>query len=232
MTILIIAGYKFITLSELPQLRQFFDHICRQLDLRGTILLSEEGININVAGSEVNIGAFREHLHADLRFADMSFHEGYSDSQPFKRLKVRVKQEIITMRQSGVKVTEGRAPCVSPEMLKQWLDEKRDITLLDTRNGFEVDYGTFVGAADFRLKQFGDFPEVANKLERDKPVVMFCTGGVRCEKAAIYLLDQGFSEVYQLDGGILGYFTRVGGSHYQGGCFVFDERSVVNPETY
>ncbi len=166
----------------------------------------------------------------DERFADLSFRESFSQSISFKRLKVKIKKEIITMNQPGIHPEQARAPSISPQELKQWLDEKREVILLDTRNEFEVNYGSFNSAMHLGLKNFSEFPDAVKTLKCDKPVVMFCTGGIRCEKAALSMFNQGFSEVYQLDGGILNYFSQVGQAHYQGGCFVFDDRVVVQAE--
>ena len=227
-----IAGYRFITLTALGDLQSTLRVLCVERQLKGTILLSEEGININLAGREENISAFKTFLNQDARFAGMNFHVTYSDSLPFRQLKIKVKKEIITLRQPEVSVTCGRAPSIAPETLKQWLDEKKEITLLDTRNDFEVQFGTFNGAINPDIDKFGELPALLDTVPKSQPIVMFCTGGIRCEKAAIYFINHGFSEVYQLDGGILGYFAKVGGDHYAGECFVFDERVTVNPSSF
>lgn len=228
MQILNIAGYKFIVLDELDKLRQCFLDQCKKLALKGTILLSEEGINVSLAGQSVNMHAFKTYLREDPRFADMTFHETYSSAQPFQRLKIKLKKEIITLRQPETAPNKNRAPSISPELFKQWLDEKRDITILDTRNDYEIQFGTFEKAQNLHLNHFGDFSAALPKIPSEKPIVMFCTGGIRCEKAALYLLNQGYSNVYQLEGGILNYFAKVGGAHYQGECYVFDERIAVD----
>lgn len=226
-----IAGYKFLVLTNLPDLQKEFREAALRLNLRGTVLLSEEGININLSGCADRICDFKQWLAQDSRFDDMNFHEYAIEQQVYQRLKIKIKNEIITLRKPGVDVTQQRAPAVSPAQLKQWLDEKRDITLLDTRNDFEVGFGTFENAVNLHLNNFGEFPEQSTTVDKQKPVVMFCTGGIRCEKAALYMLGHGYQEVYQLDGGILGYFNQVGGAHYQGGCYVFDERESVSPES-
>jgi len=228
MQILHIAGYKFIALSQLDNLCEQLQAECAALELKGTILLSEEGINLSLAAQPQAIQSFQTFLKKDDRFANISFHETYAPEVPFKKLKVKVKKEIITLKKPELNFTEKRAPHLSPTVLKQWLDEKRNITLLDTRNHYEVQFGTFAGATDLHLKDFSEFPDAIHHIEKDQPIVMFCTGGIRCEKAAIHMLDQGYNEVYQLDGGILGYFAEVGGMHYEGECFVFDERISVD----
>jgi UPF0176 protein len=219
-----IAGYKFIPLDELPTLRTNLLNVCQSLALKGTLLLSNEGINIFLAGTVNNISAFKSHLHTDTRFADITFRVSYSDTIPFKRLKIKLKKEIITLRQSHIDATKQRAPSLSPETFKQWLDEQRDITILDTRNEYETQLGTFQQALDLHLNDFCEFPNAKDQIPSDKPIVMFCTGGIRCEKASLLLLSQGYKEVYQLDGGILNYFEKVGSAHYTGSCFVFDDR--------
>lgn len=229
MQILNIAGYKFIALSyDLNALRNHLVTKCGELELKGTILLSSEGINLSLAGSLPNTMSFMSHLKTDLRFADIRFHETFSETIPFNTLKVKLKKEIITLNKSEVNAVQMRAPSLTPEDFKQWLDEKRDLTLLDTRNDYEVRFGTFTGAKNLHLNDFGEFPEALADVDKDKPIVMFCTGGIRCEKAALYMLHHGYSHIYQLDGGILGYFAKVGGAHYTGECFVFDERVALD----
>lgn len=229
MQILNIAGYKFTVLNQLDTLRETFLEKCRSLNLMGTILLSKEGINISMAGAPREIETFKEYLESTNAFQDMRFHETYSEAQPFKRLKVKLKKEIITMNQPCVNALNTRAPSVAPETLKEWLDENRDIVVLDTRNDYEVRFGAFSKALNLHIDSFCEFPEAASKIEKDKTIVMYCTGGIRCEKAALYMMDQGYNKVYQLEGGILNYFAKVGGEHYDGDCFVFDERIAVDP---
>lgn len=228
MHILNIAGYKFIHLQDKENLHQDLLEKCSALQLKGTILLSDEGINLSLAGMIENINAFKIYLRQDSRFLEMTFRESYSVDQPFKRLKIKLKKEIITLRQPEASPTEKQAENITPETFKQWLDEKRNITILDTRNDYEVRFGSFVGAINLHLKHFTDFPAAIEKIEKDKPIVMFCTGGIRCEKAALYMLTQGYPSVYQLEGGILNYFAKVGQTHYEGECFVFDERTSVD----
>lgn len=230
MRILNIAGYKFISLTDLASLQLSLSDITKSLSLKGTILLSLEGININLAGLPENIHDFLKFLKDDSRFSDMNFHESDSTEQPFKELKIKLKKEIITFRQPEANPATQRAPDISPAEFKQWLDEKRDITLIDTRNDYEIRFGTFKNAINLHLSDFSQLPDSVSQLDQNKPVVMFCTGGIRCEKAALYMLNNGFDSVYQLDGGILGYFRKVGGEYYEGECFVFDERVSVDTD--
>jgi UPF0176 protein len=223
-----ITGYKFIRLAELSILQDSLLEKVKDLSCRGTILLSTEGININLSGLPENIRAFQAYLWDDARFSNMIFRENYSAAFPFKQMKVKVKAEIITLNKPEIQVEKNRAPSLSPQELKSWLDEKRDVTILDTRNDYEVRFGTFENATHLNLKNFSEFPEESDVLSKEKPVVMFCTGGIRCEKAALHLLNAGFPEVYQLEGGILNYFAQVGGEHYRGECFVFDQRVALS----
>src|SRR5580704_13551415 len=192
MQILNIAGYKFISLNEVEALRLSFLTHCVNLELKGTILLSKEGININLAGTIPHIETFIAFLKNDLRFRDISFHETYSSTPPFNRLKIKLKNEIITLRKPEANPVKKRAPSISPEILKQWLDEKRDITLFDTRNDYEVRFGTFKDAIHLPISDFSELPSSLNALSRDKTIVLFCTGGIRCEKAALYLLKEDY----------------------------------------
>jgi UPF0176 protein len=186
MPILNIASYKFITLNDIALLRETLLSFCTAHQLKGTILLSAEGINLNLAGTQENIHLFIHQLHQDTRFADMRFRETWSESQPFKRMKVKLKKEIITLRQEAVQAVAQRAPSISPSELKTWLDEQREMILLDTRNDYEIEMGTFSGAVNLALQDFCQFGDASRQLEKNKPIVMFCTGGIRCEKAALH----------------------------------------------
>jgi UPF0176 protein len=233
-----IAAYKFVTFNDTVERRASFQAICHDLDLKGTILLTPEGINLFLAGTRNNIDNFLNWLRKDARFADIEVKESLSNEQPFNRMLVKLKKEIITMRHPLIQPELGRAPSVKAPDLKRWLDQGHDdlgkpVVMVDTRNAFEVDVGTFENTIDYRIHKFSEFPEVIarHKPELDgKTVVTFCTGGIRCEKAAIHMQNIGYDSVYQLDGGILKYFEEVGGAHYQGDCFVFDRRTALNPE--
>lgn len=229
MQILNIAGYKFIPLMDLSALKEHLLEVCNRLTIKGTILLSSEGININLAGILDSIIDFKTELKKDSRFVTISFKESMSEDIPFQQMKVKIKPEIITMRTDTVSPEQtSRAPSLEPEELKAWLDAGRDITLLDTRNDYEVRFGTFRNAINLRINDFSEFPKASETVSHAKPIVMFCTGGIRCEKAALHMLSQGYSDIYQLHGGILNYFEKVGGDHYDGECFVFDKRVALN----
>ena len=233
-----IAAYKFITFDDTAEKRPAFRARCEELHLKGTILLTPEGINLFLAGLRPQINAFLAWLRADARFADIAVKESYSRKQPFNRMLVKLKAEIITMKHPLIKPEEGRAPAVAPATLKRWLDRGHDdagkpVVMLDTRNAFEVDVGTFTDTVDYRITKFTEFPDVIAAHKEDfagKTIVTFCTGGIRCEKAAIHMQNVGFDNVYQLEGGILKYFEEVGGAHYTGDCFVFDYRTALSPE--
>ena len=236
--ILNISTYKFVPLADTTALRDTLAARALALSLKGTILLAEEGINLFVAGPAQAVRSFISQLQTDARFADIAPKESWSASQPFRKMLVKVKGEIIRMNHPAIQPAQGRAPAVDAQTVKRWLDqghddEGRPVVTLDTRNTYEVDEGTFAGAIDWRLNKFTEFPGAlqAHKAElADKTVISFCTGGIRCEKAAIYMRESGLPHVYQLEGGILKYFEETGGAHYQGGCFVFDERRALAPD--
>ncbi len=230
-----IAAYKFVTMTGLPELRESLKELCQHEKLRGTILLSEEGINLFVAGERAGIDALLEKLRGMPQLADIPVKESFSDELPFNRMLVKIKKEIIAFGVDGIDPRQHTSPRLSAEELKQWLDEGRPVTLLDTRNRFEAAVGTFENAIVAPVDNFRDFPDVVDQLPpeiRQQPVVTFCTGGIRCEKAAPLLEAAGFEEVYQLDGGILKYFEDVGGEHYNGECFVFDKRVALDPQLH
>lgn len=232
-----IAAYKFVTLSDLTGLRAGMLDRCRSMDLKGTILLTEEGINLFLAGTADGVDGFLQWLRADARFADLEVKFSYSDDVPFRKMLVKIKREIIRMNHPTIRPEAGRAPAVDAKTLARWLeqgvdDEGRPVVTLDTRNAFEVDAGTFKGAIDWRISKFTEFPDAvrAHRAELEgKTIVSFCTGGIRCEKAAIFMAEEGISHIYQLEGGILKYFEEVGGQGYEGNCFVFDERMTLDP---
>lgn len=207
----------------------------RALGLLGTILLAHEGINLFLAGDAPNLRAFVRKLQVDSRFAPLECKESWSESQPFRKLLVKVKREIIRMNHPAIRPADARAPALDARTAARWLAQGRDdagrpVVTLDTRNAFEVDHGTFEGAIDWRLSKFSEFPASldAHRHELEgKTVISFCTGGIRCEKAAIYMRDAGLENVWQLEGGILKYFEETGGAHFRGECFVFDERVAL-----
>ena len=231
MHILNIAAYKFVALDRLPQLRAAFRARGEELGLTGTILVAGAGINLFLAGTATNVEAFLGPLLTDARFASIEIKHSWSAAQPFNRLLVQIKHEIVSMHRPEVNACATPAPRLAPRELKRWLDEGRAVVLLDTRNQFEVDLGTFENTLSLGLKSFSDFPHATPALPehlKDEPIVTFCTGGIRCEKAAPWLISQGFREVYLLEGGILNYFEQCGGAHFRGECFVFDQRVALD----
>lgn len=229
--ILNIAGYKFVELDRLRTLQYRLKNLCLQLKLKGTVLLATEGINIMLAGSLESIENFLQKFSEDKRFADIEFKKSYSVEIPFQRLLVKIKKEIITFNVPEIFPYQFTGPRVNPQQLKEWLDANKDIIILDTRNNCEITLGKFKNALDLGIDNFRDFPQAVKKLPtqlKEKTIVMYCTGGVRCEKASAYMMREGFQNVLQLDGGILKYFAECGDAHYEGKCFVFDERVAVD----
>ncbi|CAM5405032.1 sulfurtransferase [Rhodanobacter lindaniclasticus] len=236
MNIVNLAAYRFVALDDLPALRERVLERAQALALKGTVLLAPEGINLFLAGPRAATDAFMAWLREDARFADLEAKESLSDDVPFGRLRVRLKQEIITMHHPAIRPEGGRAPAVDAPTLQRWLDQGhdddgREVLLLDTRNDYEIDVGKFAQAVDYRLASFTGFPAaVAADRARfaDKTVVSYCTGGIRCEKAALHMQELGIERVHQLEGGILKYLELTDGAHWQGDCFVFDERGAVD----
>lgn len=227
-----ISTYRFAELTELKNLREELQAECKVWGLKGTILLSTEGINLFVAGVAESIDQLVAKLRSIPGLEDLAPKVSLSETQPFNRMLVRLKREIIAFGVEGVRPANYTSPKIAAKELKRWLDEGRPVTLLDTRNDYEVKLGTFKGAIDPDIKTFRGFPDAVRKLPdelKNQPVVMFCTGGIRCEKAGPFMEMEGFKNIYQLDGGILKYFEECGGDHYDGDCFVFDQRVGVDP---
>jgi UPF0176 protein len=237
-TVLNISAYLFVQLDDTASLRERIQTQATSLQLRGTVLLAEEGINLFLAGMPDAVRRMVEWLRQDPRLVALEPKESWSDSVPFRKLLVKVKNEIIRMNHPTIRPQTGRAPAVDAATLARWLDagvddNGRPVVMLDTRNAFEVDHGHFNRTLDWRIEKFSDFPAAvqAHKKElQGKTVVSYCTGGIRCEKAAIYMAEAGVENVLQLDGGILKYFELQGNKHFSGHCFVFDERREVDAQ--
>lgn len=231
-----LAFYRFASLGDstaLVALREELRAYCAGRPYRGTLLLSGEGINGMLSGEEAALREFQAQLETYAPFRGLEYKESWSSGIAFPRMLVKIKKEIIPLGLPHIDPTQKTGRRLAPKDLKAWLDEGRDFLLVDTRNDYEVDYGTFDQALSFPLKNFRDFPAYLDQLPaevKDKPVVMFCTGGIRCEKASVVAMESGYREVYQLDGGILKYFEECGGAHYQGNCFVFDRRIAVDTD--
>ncbi len=233
------AAYLFVPLADAEALTATLHERAKALELRGTILIAEEGINLFLAGSAEGIEDFYRQLKADARFADMRIKYSHSQMQPFARLKAKFKSEIISFRRDdGQPLDYPRAPSVAPATVQRWLrqghdDEGKRVVMLDTRNWQEFAHGTFAGALTLPIAKFTDLPaalEPHREELADATVVSFCTGGIRCEKAALWMQNDGMHNVLQLEGGILGYFEEVGGEGYDGRCFVFDERVALDAQ--
>ena len=234
-----LSAYAFVALDDLTARRDALHHLGVAQGLKGTVLLAEEGINLFVAGPERGVRAWLAGLRKEPRLAALDAKQSWSDALPFRHLRVKIKPEIIRMNQPQVQPGSGRAPAVDAATLARWLDaghddQGRELLLLDTRNGFEVDAGAFTGAIDWRLKKFSDFP-AALAAHRDqlagRTVVSYCTGGIRCEKAALAMRAAGLDPVFQLDGGVLRYFEQLPDApHWRGRCFVFDGRETLGAD--
>lgn len=231
----VAAFYQFTPLPDFRELREPLRALCTSLSVKGTILLAEEGINGTVAGTVEAIDALIAELQTGPlfggRFDNLELKFSLAAAMPFARLKVRLKKEIVTFGNPAADPTCAVGIYVEP---KHWNDlmAAPDTLLVDARNAFEVAMGTFEGAVDPQLTRFGEFKDfVAQKLDPDRHrrIAMFCTGGIRCEKASSYLLSRGFKEVYQLKGGILKYLEGIpqSESRWQGECFVFDDRIAL-----
>lgn len=228
----VCALYKFVTLEDYPALRQPLLDIMEQHGIRGTLLLAQEGINGTVSGTRTGIDSLLAWLRSDSRLADLDHKESYTDNIPFNRPKVKLKKEIVTMGVEGIDPKSVVGTYIAPT---DWNDliSQPDVLLVDTRNNYEVQIGTFKNAINPQTDSFRQFPgyikENFDPAKHNK-IAMFCTGGIRCEKSTAFLKEQGFENVYHLKGGILKYLEEVPEqeSLWEGECFVFDERVAVN----
>ncbi len=235
-TFLNLSAYRFVELNDAQDLAQRIRTQATAHGLKGTVLLAPEGINLFLAGLPQAAHLFMVWLRIDPRFASLQAKESRSETVPFAKLLVKVKAEIIRVNHPTVRPEQGRAHSVDAQTLQKWLDQGHDdegqeVLMLDARNGFEVDHGRFQGAVDWRLDKFSDFTTAALAHQTElqgKTVVSYCTGGIRCEKAALYLQEAGITNAWQLEGGILKYLELTQGQHFEGTCFVFDARRVLD----
>ena len=228
-----IAGYKFEPLVDPVDLVSVYQQKCDELKLKGTMLISKNGINFSLAGTQQATDTIVAFLEEDNRFLYIPLKVTYSETQPFRRMKVRLKKEIISLGRKDINPRELTGERISPQDLKSLLDNKEDVLVLDTRNEYETRVGKFKNAIDLNLDTFRDFPEAIESLPeeyKDKQIVMYCTGGIRCEKASAVMMKAGFADVKQLEGGVLDYFKETGGAYWEGDCFVFDERVALDTE--
>ena len=231
-----ISAYKFVNVSDTAQLRESVHSRAQAFGVLGSVLIADEGINLFLAGAADAVRGFVAWLRLDPRFKDLAVRTSASQAVPFGKLRVKVKAEIIRMNHPLIRPDLRRAPAVAARTLARWLDrgvddQGRPVAMLDTRNAFEVAHGRFKGALDWKLAKFSDFPQALGAHREQlqgKTVVSYCTGGIRCEKAALYMLEAGVQEVLQLDGGVLNYFEETGGAHFEGDCFVFDTRETLD----
>ena len=228
-----IAGYKFEPLENPVDLVRMYQQKCDELKLKGTMLISKNGINFSLAGTQQATDTIIAFLEEDNRFINIPLKVTYSETQPFRRMKVRLKKEIISLGRKDINPRELTGERISPQDLKNLLDNKEEVLVLDTRNEYETRVGKFENAIDLNLDTFRDFPKAVESLPeeyKDKQIVMYCTGGIRCEKASAVMLKAGFADVKQLEGGVLDYFKETGGAYWEGDCFVFDERVALDTE--
>ena len=228
-----IAGYKFEPLVDPIDLVSLYQKKCDELELKGTMLISKNGINFSLAGTQQATDTIIAFLEEDNRFLNIPLKVTYSETQPFRRMKVRLKKEIISLGHKDINPRELTGERITPKDLKNLLDNKEDVLVLDTRNEYETRIGKFKNAIDLNLDTFRDFPEAIESLPeeyKDKQIVMYCTGGIRCEKASAVMMKAGFVDVKQLEGGVLDYFKETGGAYWEGDCFVFDERVALDKE--
>ena len=225
-----VAGYFFTPLDALEVWQSAAREFCQGKALKGTLVFSPEGINVMLAGAAAAIDAFVIWIASFSEFQGIEFKYSYSDFVPFKRMYVKIKAVLVP---GSVNPLHESAPNLAPQELKRWYDAKKDFIIIDTRNDYELVTGKFDAALDLHLHEFNNFEAALQQLDpalKDKPVVFYCTGGIRCEKAAPIAKKAGFTNVYQLEGGILNYFKECGSAHYQGNCYVFDERLALTAE--
>ena len=233
--IVVAAFYKFVTLNDLDDLKVKLKDFMFQHDIRGTVLLASEGINSTVSGTRESIDSFLNLLKSDPSFADLEHKEAYFSKQVFKRIKVKIKKEIISLGRP-VNPNEKVGKYITPQEWNELINDP-EVLLIDTRNDYEVEIGSFEGAINPNTHKFSDLPqftdEYINKI-KPKKIAMYCTGGIRCEKYSAYMLEQGYNQVYHLQGGILKYLEEIPEtqSKWKGDCFVFDDRRSVNHKVY
>ncbi len=231
MSILVATFYKFVQLTDFAEKRQSLLDFCNQQGIKGTILLAEEGINGTIAGSPEAIATVLAYLRSDSRLQDLEHKESWSELPPFDRMKVRLKKEIVTLGVPEANPNQQVGTYVAPQDWNALIADP-DVVVIDTRNEYEVNIGTFKRAQNPQTRSFREFPDYVRQNlnpNQHKKVAMFCTGGIRCEKASSFMLSQGFQEVYHLKGGILKYLEEIPAeeSLWQGECFVFDQRVAV-----
>ncbi len=223
-----ISFYKFVEINHIENLREEILLFCKNHSLKGKILLANEGINGMVVGEKENIKAFEKFMHEKEEFKDVFFKEHETQNRGFKRMLVKPRKEIITFKQKVDMKKIGNH--MKPSELKQLYEKGEEFAIIDTRNDYEYDIGHFKNAIKLDTREFSEFPKEIKRHEdklKNKKIIMYCTGGVRCEKASAYMIEQGYNDVHQLDGGIINYGAECGDEFWEGKCFVFDERGAV-----
>ena len=241
-----IAGYQFFEIDNVNNVFQHAQSICSQTHIKGNIFISPEGINLGLASSQSDIDFFLDQLDKLCGLNNLLLNTTFSDYIPFKRLLIKIRSELVPTKPlpadhpssskakpflKNLNPTGPKAQYISNDELKEWLDQGKDITLLDMRNTFEVDLGSFENATHLNIRNFRDIIQLKaeiNELPKDKPIVTFCTGGIRCEKGANILAQNGLDQVFQLEGGIIKYIEKYKNSHWRGECFVFDDRVCLD----
>lgn len=234
MTITHTSAYKFIQLNHLETWRDTLKALAVECGIKGTILLGVEGINISLSGPQTNLDDFKNRLRQYEEFSDLIFKDSYGTTTPFKKMMVKIRNEIVTIGNNQLDVSQNAEYYITPNQLKDWYDQGIKFDMIDTRNDYEYLIGTFKDAVKLPLKNFRDFEKILPELDtlkhNGKPKVIVCTGGIRCEKALPVMLAHGFEQVYHLQGGIISYFKECGGEHYEGECFVFDDRVAIDTQ--
>lgn len=223
-----VTFYKFVDINDVDQLKKEILENAKSLNIKGKILLAKEGINGYISGSKENIKLFEEYMQSIEEFKDVWFKHNPTQRFNSKRMLVKVRKEIITFKQDYNMKNTGKY--ISPEELDKLYENKEDFVIVDTRNDYEYDIGHFKGAVKLNTKEFTDFPEEIEKIRenaKSKKIITYCTGGVRCEKATAYMKENGFEDVYQLEGGIINYGIERGENNWEGRCFVFDDRGAI-----
>jgi len=224
-----ISGYQFIVIDDIICVHKQAQAICAQTHLKGTVFISPEGINISLAGTDKDIEFVLDQFKTVCKFDYLHINKSYSESIPFKRLLVKRREELVPTKSSLKQ--DRKIPYITSEELKHWLDNGTEFTLLDLRNRFEYELGTFKHAKHLNLNHFRELEDAKthlDKISKKKPIVTFCTGGIRCEKGAPFMQKNGFKNICQLKGGILDYLSKFKNQHWHGDCFVFDDRICVD----
>ena len=243
-----IAGYQFSEIEDAAKVFEDAQAICAETHIKGNIFISPEGINLGLASSQSDIEYFLENIGSTCGLNNLLLNTTYSDYIPFKRLLIKVRNELVPTKPlptdhpssqsdrpllNEIDSSGKKAQYLSIDELKDWLDQGKDITLLDMRNTFEVDLGSFENATHFDMRNFRDIIQLKDKFDdisKDKPLVTFCTGGIRCEKGANIMAQNGFDQVFQLEGGIIKYLEKYKNKHWRGECFVFDDRVCLDTD--